>query len=734
MTGKPVTSIDARQFISSITAGLVIGLIVVVLSVTLATLVFTGEMSPYITRGIGIFVFSGFVMLLVAAFFGSLPGTVIGPQDGPAALLAVTAGGIAGALAGSAAPETVFSTTMAGVILSSIITGAILLLIGQFKLGNLVRYIPYPVVGGFLAGTGWLLTRGALEVMAGKTLSLQTLLSLIQPPNLMRWLPGTVYAIVILVVLRKSNHFLVWPGIIFGAVGIFHAFLPASGISIEEARNMGLLLNTFQTGGLWKPFTFADLSHVDWGALASQADTLIPIPLVSLIALLLNATGLELVAKRDMDLNRELQMTGLANIISGLGGGAAGYHYLGPTALALRMGAKSRTVTVVAALICALALVVGGGFVSLLPVALFSSLLLVLGLSFLIEWVYEAWYKLPRSDYFIVILSLVVIALFGYLEGVGVGIVIATILFVVKYSRINTVRDSLNGRIYHAKVERPAAQREILQQHGEGIHIFRLQGYIFFGTSDKLLTRVRELLEDSSNREHFILLDFHRVHGLDSSAVSSFTRMYQLAEMHDVYLVVTQVTSDIRQQMIRGGFKPSQRVQIFPTLDHGMEWCENMLLQKHKSTTEFIQTSIKAQLRSTFPKPELLDCLLTYLERMEVESNTTLFRRGDLPQAMYFVEMGRLNVILETGEGEITRLRNVRSGTVVGEVGLYLKSLHTANVITEQKSVLYRLTIDSMKQMEKQDPEVASALHEWIARLLAERMADNTRAVEALLD
>lgn len=734
MTGKPVTSIDARQFVSSITAGLVIGLIVVVLSVTLATLVFTGEMSPYITRGIGIFVFSGFIMLLVAAFFGSLPGTVIGPQDGPAALLSVTAGGIAGALAATAAPEAVFATTMAGVILSSIITGAILLLIGQFKLGNLVRYIPYPVVGGFLAGTGWLLTRGAIEVMAGETLSLQTFLSLIQPSNLILWLPGTVYAIVILFVLRKSNHFLVWPGIIFGAVGIFHAFLLASGISIEEARNMGLLLNAFQSGGLWKPFTFADLPHVDWGALARQSDTLIPIPLVSLIALLLNATGLELVAKRDIDLNRELRMTGLANIISGLGGGAAGYHYLGPTALALRMGAKSRTVTVVAALICALALVVGGGFVSLLPVALFSSLLLVLGLSFLIEWVYEAWYKLPHSDYFIVIVSLVVIALFGYLEGVGVGIVIATILFVVKYSRINTVRDSLNGRIYHAKVERPAVQREILQQHGEGIHIFRLQGYIFFGTSDKLLTRVRELLEDTSNREQFILLDFHRVHGLDSSAVSSFTRMYQLAEMHDVYLVITQVASDIRQQMFRGGFKPSQRVQIFPTLDHGVEWCENMLLQKHKSTTEFIQTSIKAQLRSTFPKPELLDRLLTHLERMEVENNTTLFRRGDPPKAMYFVEMGRLNVILETEEGEITRLRNVRSGTVVGEVGLYLKSPHTANVITEQKSVLYRLTIDSMKQMEKQDPEVASALHEWIARLLAERMADNTRAVEALLD
>jgi sulfate permease, SulP family len=724
--------LDPRQLVTQVTAGLVIGLIVVVLSVSLATLVFTGDMSPFISRGIGIFVFSGLIMLVTAAIFGSLPGTVIGPQDGPAALLAVTAGSIVGTLAG--APETIFATTTAGIILSSIVTGIILLLIGQFKLGNLVRYIPYPVVGGFLAGTGWLLTRGAFEVMTGDALSLQTLASLIQPRNFFLWIPGTVYAVVILVVLRKSNHYLTWPLLIFGAVTVFHTTLFFTGTSVGQAREMGLLLGAFPGGGLWQPFTPADFSHVDWTALTEHADTLIPIPLVSLVALLLNATGLELVAKRDVDLNRELRMTGLANILSGLGGGPAGYHYLGPTALAMRMGAKSRVVSIVAAFICVLTLLIGGGVVSVLPVALLSSLLLVLGLSFLIEWVYEAWFKLPRADYFIVIISLLVIAFWGYLEGVAVGIVVSTILFVVKYSGINNVRDNLNGKIYHAKVERPAVQREILHKYGEGIHIFRLQGYLFFGTSDKLLGRVREILEDTTNREHFIVLDFLRVYGLDSSAVSSFTRMYQLAELHNVYLVLTQVKPSIRQQMIQGGFKPGQRVQIFPTLDHGMEWCENMLLQRHEASTQFIQVGIKGQLRRTFGKPELVERLLTYLERLEVETNTTLFRRGDPSTTMYFVEAGRLNVILEGKNGEITRLRNIRSGTVVGEISMYLRSPRTAHVVTEQPCVLYQLTLEALGKMEAQDPETASALHEWVARLLAERMADNTRAMRALLD
>ena len=230
------------------------------------------------------------------------------------------------------------------------------------------------------------------------------------------------------------------------------------------------------------------------------------------------------------------------------------------------------------------------------------------------------------------------------------------------------------------------------------------------------------------------MLDFHTVHGLDSSAVSSFTRMRQLADQHNIHLAFTQVDDSVRKQMERGDFKADIRVHFFPTLDHGMEWCENTLLKKFEASTQFIQTSIRSQLRSTFPKPELIDRLIDYLDRLEVEPNFYLMRRGDTPEAMYLIESGRLNVLIETAEGEMTRLRSIRSGTVVGELGMYLKGERTANVVTDQKSVLYRLSFEAMKQMETQNPEVASALHEWIARLLAERMADNNRSIEALLD
>lgn len=725
---------NPRQIVTSITAGLVAGLIFVIVSISLSTLIFSGELSIYLSRGIGLFLFSGFVLAIVIAVFGKFPGTTIAAQDGPAALLAVAAGAIASSLIEEGNLDSIFYTVVASIILCALVTGIAFFFIGQFKLGNLVRYIPFPVVGGFLAGTGWLLTRGAIEVMTGEAFSLAALSQLLQAEMLIRWLPGTIFAIIVLFVIRRFNHFLVWPSIVFSALAIFYLALYFTGTSIEQARSVGLLLEPFPAGRLWTPFTISSLSFVNWNVLASHADKLIPVPLVSLIAFLLNATGLELVAKRDIDLNHELRVTGIANIVAGVGGGPVGYHMLGATSLAQRMGAKTRIVTITSALVCGFVLLIGGGFISYLPIALLSSLLLVLGLSFLMDWVYDAWFKLPKTEYLVVLISLIVIAFTGFLEGVGVGIFAATILFVVKYSRVNTVRDSLNGRIYHAKVDRPAVQRDILHKYGESIHIFRLQGYIFFGTSDKLITRVRELLEDDKVKENFILLDFHRVHGFDSSAVSSFTRMRQLADQYDIHLVLTQVSPHILHQMELGDFKADEYVHILPTLDHGVEWCENMLLQKYEMSTQFLQTSIKSQLRGTFSKPELIEKLIGYLERMELDTDVYLMRRGDAPESMYFIESGRLNVLIETAEGEMTRIRSIRSGSVVGELGLYLKSERTANVVTGQKSVLYRLHLESMKEMETKDPDVASALHEWIARLLAERMADNNRAIEALLD
>jgi len=729
-----LSAIDSQMLVRGLTAGLVVGIIEITVDISLATLVFSGVLSPFFARGVGLFLMGGVIMGLVIAAIGTLPGSAIGPQDGPAALIAVGASAVGAAMIGNQNPEAAYATVVAAIMLSSLVTGLAFYLIGQFKLGNLVRFIPFPVIGGFLAGTGWLIVRGALELMLGQSLSLSVFATLFQPDLLLRWLPGVVFAVTSLFLLRRYNHFLLWPALVFSGIALFYLLITLLGLSMDEARSSGILMQPLPSGGLWNPFGPAMFGLVDWKLLVEQAPKFIAIPLVSLLGFLLNASALELVAKRDMDLNRELRIAGLANLLAGLGSAPAGYHLLGATSLAQRMGARTRLTSFIVPLMCGLMLLAGGAFVSFIPAAFLSGMLLVLGMSFLMDWVYDARKQLPASDYVLVWVILFVVAAVGFLQGVAVGVALATIMFVFKYARIATVRDSLNGKNYHSKVERPAIQRAVLQRMGEQIRVFRLQGYLFFGTSNGILDRVREILEDKTFDEHFIVLDFQRVHSLDSSAVSSFVRMRQMADLFDIYLVFTQVHPEIRRQMEQGGFVGDQRVQFFPSLDFGMEWCENLVLLRNEASTQFLATNIMSQLKRTFPHPDLIDPLFQYLERVEAPNDTLLMARGDPSDSMYFIERGRVNIQLTTEDGETIRLRSLRSGTVVGELAMYLKAKRTADVITTQPCVLYRLTSEALERIEAESPDVASALHEWIAMQMAERLADNNETIEALLD
>src|SRR6185295_19331498 len=104
--------------------------------------------------------FGAFVLGLVVALTSSLKVMIAMPQDSAAAILGLVGAGIATGMR-LAAPESLYATMLAAITLTSILCGIAFLVIGTFRWSAFVRYIPYPVVGGFLAGTGWLLATGA---------------------------------------------------------------------------------------------------------------------------------------------------------------------------------------------------------------------------------------------------------------------------------------------------------------------------------------------------------------------------------------------------------------------------------------------------------------------------------------------------------------------------------------------------------------------------------------------
>ena len=256
-------------------------------------------------------------------------------------------------------PEQLLPTIISAIMISSILTGIFLFVMGHFKMGNLFRFIPYPVMGGYFAGAGFLLVTGAFPVMLGTSLSLENLDILLQTDQLILWLPGILLAIFMYGIEQKFDHYLLMPGILLVGVIVFYISLFLTGTSIFEAKNLGLLFSNFPSGNMVPPVNLSLLQNTDFPVIGSQFLSIVTIILLSAITLLLNTSGLELGIGKDLDLDKELKVSGIANIATGLLGGVVSFHEDMDTLLSYKLGAKHRASGILYALVCGLVIFIG---------------------------------------------------------------------------------------------------------------------------------------------------------------------------------------------------------------------------------------------------------------------------------------------------------------------------------------------------------------------------------------
>lgn len=722
-----------NQIIPGVNAGLVIGVVDVIYAISLAALIFAGDISSFVANGIGLILLGWLPPLLVINLFSSYKGNFTSGQDAPAAILAVMAAGIMQGMSSSSAQEK-FITVVAASILTTVLTGLVYVLLGQFKLGSLVRFLPYPVIGGFLAGTGWLLVTGGIGVMADVSFHIGDLGTLFQPGILLRWAPGLVFAFITLLILNRYDHFLILPGMLLGTAILFYGIVFFTNTPVSTLSAQGWLLGPFSNANLWQPLSLSDMGLIHWNSILAQAGGMASVLMISVVTLLLNTSGVELIIRKDLDVNRELRVTGLANIFGGLLGGVVCFHDLTDTAINQKIGQGSRISSWVTAAVFALPLFFGAAALSYVPKITLGVMLILFGLSFLYEWVYLSWSNFSRLEYVVILLILIVIATLGYLQGVGVGIVAAVGLFVVNYSRVSVTKHALSGAELQSRFTRSPNQRKTLIEQGEKTFILQLQGFIFFGTANKLLEQVRGRVEDIKQTPlQFLILDFAKVSGLDSTALLSFSKMKQVLQDRSIAILVTGPSAEILNQLEKGEFvsKESGAAKSFPDLDHGLEWIENKILNTANETME--QTiPLKDMFHQLLPNDTHLNDLFEFLEKKEVKIGDYLMRQFDAPDNIYFIESGQVTARLEFPNKPPVRLETMKSGQVIGELGFYLGQKRTAAVVADEPSIVYLLSARSLAKMEEKSPEVASYFHQLIIQLMAARTTHLIRTVAAL--
>ena len=432
--------------------------------------------------------------------------------------------------------------------------------------------------------------------------------------------------------------------------------------------------------------------------------------LIDTLALLLNVTGIELLIERDVSLGNELKVSGVATLVAGVGGGTSGFQSLSLSTLVNRLGAKGRAVGFTAMGLCAVSLMLGAAPLALVPKMIVGGMLVFLGLGFLMEWLVRNRTYLPVVDYLLVWAILLAIACFGVLQGVFLGILAAIVIFVVDYSLLHATPFTLSGSAYQSHVERSPNQTKLLQQKGEQIFILPLQSVIFFGTAVKLLGQIRHRLDAQDlPAVQYIVLDFAAVQGIDSSAVLSFVKLHQLVTQREIQLVFTGLDEATQTRFIQQGILAPRNLELnhltqapleqglnseglggeeeddnasrvdlaspplfcrcFDELTLGVAWCEDHVLAS-SGMRRIRFTPLAIQLQDTFPAPELVPTLMTYLQERVIEAGDILFCQGEPYDGLYFVEAGELSVFVDYVDGKRQYLRTFLYGTVIGEMGV----------------------------------------------------------------
>jgi SulP family sulfate permease len=708
---------------ATLVAGGLIGAVGAVFAISFAALVFGGgRVADFIADGISLYLGAAALTLAILAWLGGSRGVVGGLQPASAAVLAIVTATVAVTTFGS--PERSFLTVIAATLVVTVLCGVAFLVMGIYRLGNLLRFVPVPVVGGFLAGIGWLLLKSGIYVASDESPYLTPIRDLFQASALQLWLPAVGLGLILLVATRVVKSPLVIPAVLGMGLVLFAIGMLVTGSSIESARSgHWLLLGPFDEFQSWQPWTFRALSGADWSAVLGQWLGILTAVFVAVIAILFNISGTEVVLHRDLDTNRELRDAGVLNVISGALGGIPGYHALSLTALAERMRVDARVAGLVAAAVPLAAVVFGASVIELIPRMIVGGVLVFLGLAFLVEWVWDKRKVLPPVEYGVVLVILAAIIGKGFLPGVVVGLVLAVVLFAVNYGRIELVREVAFGETYHSNVDRPPAQRSALRTMGDRVQILRVNGFVFFGSANGLLERIRKRVEAGPLR--FLVIDLRRVTGVDSSAVVSFVKVVHLAEAAGFELVLTGVSEPVRRQLERGGMVASQVVRFEPDLDRGLQRCEEGLLADEAVDVADPDGDALAGMPAG---------LRPYLERIELPDGAVLLRQDEPPDDVYVVGSGRLSVEMATADGTRVRVRTVNAGVVVGEVAIYTGVPRTADVVAETPSVVHRLSGAAIERLGSEDPELAAALHRWLAGILSERLRDTLREFDALLD
>jgi SulP family sulfate permease len=527
---------------------------------------------------------AGMIGASVLGIVNPLLGGTARLVSAPCAPAAAVMGALAVELAPSRDPAAVL-VLLAGV---AVLAGLLQILYGALGGGNVIKFIPYPVVSGYLSGVAILIVLKQVPAFFGSPAGAHVSDTLMNPS---RWsVPAMVVGVVtILATVAAPMLTRLVPAPIVGlGAGLAAYFAFAAAVApLRTLEGNRLVIGPVGTG---IGSAIEGVARGAGGLSAFESATLLTLVVPSLtLSALLSIDTLKTCVVVDAltlsrhDSNRELRAQGVGNALAAVLGGVPGAGTMGATLVNISSGGRTRLSGMVEGLCCLAALVALGPVVAWIPIAGLAGILFVVAFKmFDKESLMLLRQRSTRLDFAVIAVVVGVAVLVGLIEASIAGFGLAILLFFREQMGASVVRRKVTGDRLSSRKRRLPAQMAFLERQGRRTTIVELQGNLFFGTTDKLFNELTSDLQE----QQFVVLDLRRVSGVDYTAARLLDQMARHLKDHGGQLILSGIPSQLPSgrnlrtylAALDVGSK-SGGVEIFDQLDDALAWIEDGLLR-----------------------------------------------------------------------------------------------------------------------------------------------------------
>ena len=492
----------------------------------------------------------GIVALPLAIAFGIASG--VSPEKG--IITAIVAGFIISFLGGSkvqiGGPTGAFIVIIYGIIqeygieglmVATLLAGVLLVLLGAFKLGTVIKFIPYPIIVGFTSGIAVTIFTTQIADIFGLDFQGEKVpgdfigkwLIYFRHFDSVNWWNATVSIISVFIIAITPK---------------FSKKIPGSLIAIVVVTAAVYCIKTY--AGITSIDTIGDRfsPSLDWEAIKNLFPVAVTIAVLGAIESLLSATVADGVIGDRHDSNTELIAQGIANIISPIFGGIPATGAIARTMTNINNGGRTPVSGIVHAVVLLLILLFLMPLAQYIPMACLAGVLVIVSYNMSGWRTFMALLRNPKSDVVVLLITFFLTVIFDLTIAIEVGLLIACVLFmkrVMETTEISVIRDEIDPN--------QESDLEVHEEHitlPKGVEVYEINGPYFFG----IATKFEEIMSQLGDRPKIRIIRMRKVPFIDSTGIHNLANLCEMSQKENIHIILSGVNPKVHQVLEKSGF------------------------------------------------------------------------------------------------------------------------------------------------------------------------------------